>query len=152
MIIHVHVYDNLNKDKQEHLNILEGGVVFTSGKCLETGDLIFRTFVAEWLIHRSHTTRPLISSRRRFETCSYRCNYVRRLSVYLRKVGGLSSNTLYNVSEFSLPPIKTDRRHITETLLSMVKLTNKPYISMTIMMSVTDQQRMLTPSQQLIST
>jgi hypothetical protein len=43
------------------------------------------------------------------------------LSVYLRKVGGLSPNTLYNVSGFSLPPIKTDRHHITERLLSMAK-------------------------------
>jgi cytosine/uracil/thiamine/allantoin permease len=30
-------------------------------------------------------------------------------------------NTLYNVSGFSLPPIKTDRHHITEKLLSIVK-------------------------------
>jgi hypothetical protein len=37
----------------------------------------------------------------------------------LRKVGGLSPNTLHNVSGFSLPPIKTDHHHITEKLLSM---------------------------------
>jgi hypothetical protein len=45
------------------------------------------------------------------------------LSGYLRKVhvGGLSPHTLYNVYGFSLPTIKTDRHHITEKLLSMVK-------------------------------
>ena len=53
------------------------------------------------------------------------------LSVYLRKVGGLSPNTLYNVSGFSLPPIKTDRHHITEKLFSMAKnykQTNKRFL------------------------
>jgi hypothetical protein len=39
----------------------------------------------------------------------------------LWKVGGLFSNTLYNISEFSLPPIKTDRHHITEKLWSVAK-------------------------------
>jgi hypothetical protein len=47
------------------------------------------------------------------------------LSVYLRKVSGLSPNTLYNVSRFSLPPIKIDRHHINEKLLSMAKMKNK---------------------------
>jgi hypothetical protein len=37
------------------------------------------------------------------------------------KVDDLSPNTLYNVFGFSLPPIKTDRHHITEKLLSMAK-------------------------------
>jgi hypothetical protein len=36
----------------------------------------------------------------------------KNLSVYLRKVSGLSPNTLCNASGFSLPPIKTDRHHI----------------------------------------
>jgi hypothetical protein len=36
-------------------------------------------------------------------------------------VGGLFPNALYNVSWISLPPIKTDRHHITEKLLSMAK-------------------------------
>jgi hypothetical protein len=39
----------------------------------------------------------------------------------LLKVGGLFPNALYNVSGFSLPPIITDRHHITEKLLSMAK-------------------------------
>jgi hypothetical protein len=42
----------------------------------------------------------------------------------LQKVGGLFPNTLYNVSGFSLPSIKTDRHHITEKLLSMAKILN----------------------------
>jgi hypothetical protein len=41
------------------------------------------------------------------------------LPVYLLKVSGLFPNTLYNVSGFSLPQIKTDRHHITEKLLSL---------------------------------
>jgi hypothetical protein len=40
----------------------------------------------------------------------------------LRKVGGLFSNTLYNLFEFSLPPIKTDRHNVTEKLSSMAKI------------------------------
>jgi hypothetical protein len=43
----------------------------------------------------------------------------------LQKVGGLFPNTLYNVSGFSLPPINTDRHHITEKLLSMAKNSNQ---------------------------
>jgi hypothetical protein len=43
------------------------------------------------------------------------------LSVYLWKVCGVSRNTLYLVSGFSLPPIKIDRHHITEKLFSMAK-------------------------------
>jgi hypothetical protein len=39
----------------------------------------------------------------------------------MRKVGGLFPNTLYNAFGFSLPPVKTDRHHITEKLLSMAK-------------------------------
>jgi hypothetical protein len=40
----------------------------------------------------------------------------------MQKVGGLFPNALYiNVSGFSLPPIITDRHHITEKLLSMAK-------------------------------
>jgi hypothetical protein len=34
--------------------------------------------VVEWLRHRSHTTRPLTSSLRRFESCSDRCDCVRK--------------------------------------------------------------------------
>jgi hypothetical protein len=49
------------------------------------------------------------------------------LSVYLRKVGGLSANTctLYNVYRFFLLLIKIDRHNITEKLLSMSKITIK---------------------------
>jgi hypothetical protein len=44
------------------------------------------------------------------------------LSVYLQKVGGPFPNALHNnVSGFSPPPIITDRRLITEKLLSMAK-------------------------------
>jgi hypothetical protein len=43
------------------------------------------------------------------------------LSVYLRKVVGLSPYILYDVSGFSLPPIKSDHHHIIEKLLSIAK-------------------------------
>jgi hypothetical protein len=36
-------------------------------------------------------------------------------------VHGFFPNALYKVSGFSLPPIKTDRHHIAEKLLSMAK-------------------------------
>jgi hypothetical protein len=39
----------------------------------------------------------------------------------MRKVSGLSQNALYNVSKFSLPPIKSDSHHINEKLLGMAK-------------------------------
>jgi hypothetical protein len=41
--------------------------------------------------------------------------------VYMPKVGGLTPNALHTVSWFSLAPIKTDRHHIIEKLLRMVK-------------------------------
>ena len=80
-----------------------------------------RASVAEWLGYRSHTTKPLASSPHRFAPRSYDATVWESLSVYLWKVGGLSPNTLYNVSGFSFPPIKTDRHHVTEKLLSMAK-------------------------------
>jgi hypothetical protein len=46
---------------------------------------------------------------------------VRKFVSLLAEVGVLSLNTLYNVSGFSLPPIKTDRHHMTEKMLSMAK-------------------------------
>jgi hypothetical protein len=46
----------------------------------------------------------------------------------LRKVGGLFPNTLYSVSGFSLPPIKTDCHNITEKVLSMAKNDENTYI------------------------
>jgi hypothetical protein len=48
-------------------------------------------------------------------------NNILSVCLYLRKVGGLFPNELYNVTGFSLSPIKTDRLHITEKLLSMAK-------------------------------
>jgi hypothetical protein len=51
-----------------------------------------------------------------------RGNCVRKFVSLLAE--GLFPNTLYNVSGFSLPLIKTDRHHITEKLLSMVKILN----------------------------
>jgi hypothetical protein len=47
------------------------------------------------------------------------------MSLYLRKVNSHSPNTLYNMSGFSPPPIKTDRHHRTEKLLSVVKQVKK---------------------------
>jgi hypothetical protein len=66
--------------------------------------------VVEWLRHRSHTMRPLTSSPRRFESYSNQSDYMNLLAVGR----GLSSNILYNVSEFSLPSIKTHHHHTTD--------------------------------------
>jgi hypothetical protein len=52
---------------------------------------------------------------------STKLNVCERLSDYLWKVGGLFPNTLYNVSGFSRPSIKTGHHHINEKLLSMAK-------------------------------
>jgi hypothetical protein len=44
-------------------------------------------------------------------------------------VCSLFSNALHNVSGFPLPPIKTDRHHITEKLLTMAKILNNQPIN-----------------------
>jgi hypothetical protein len=83
--------------------------------------ILCRASVAEWLGHQSHTTRSLPSSQRRFESSSDRserekiCQFTYK---HVPMIGGLSQNTLYmyNVSEFSIPPIKTDRHHVNAKL------------------------------------
>jgi hypothetical protein len=76
--------------------------------------------------HRSHTTRSLTSVG--LHPAHTDVTVRESLSVHLQKVSGLFPNALYNVCGFSLPPIKTDRHHITEKLLSMVKMTNKTVV------------------------
>jgi hypothetical protein len=69
--------------------------------------------------------RPLTSNPHQFESYLDRRDSVRNLSIYLQKVDDLSPNTLYNVSGFPLPPIKTYHHHITEKLLSGKNLQTK---------------------------
>jgi hypothetical protein len=100
-----------------------------------------RASVAEWLRHRSHTENAVsvccfvmhlhkyfphthsvlgkFESPARGGSNPARTDVTvwKRLSVSLRKVGGLSSDRLYIVSGFSLPPMKTDRNHITEKIV-----------------------------------
>jgi hypothetical protein len=47
------------------------------------------------------------------------------LSIYFWKVDGLSLNALYNVSGFSLPPIKTDHHYIMKNCWVWWKMKNK---------------------------
>jgi hypothetical protein len=78
---------------------------------------------AEWLRHWSHTMRPLTPSQRRFESCLDRSEYVEKFVSLLAEGRWSLPNTLYmyNVSGFSLPPIKTDCHRITEELLNVAK-------------------------------
>jgi hypothetical protein len=74
-----------------------------------------------WLRHRSQTKRPLTPAHVGSNPVRTDVTVWESLSVYLRKVGGLFTSALYNVSGFSLPPIITDCHRIIEKLLSMAK-------------------------------
>jgi hypothetical protein len=48
-----------------------------------------------------------------------------------KKVGDLSTNTMYNVSGSTLPPIKTDRHYITRKVVIWRKITKNKQIQNT---------------------
>jgi hypothetical protein len=65
---------------------------------------------------KTHSTRSLTNRQRRFESCSYKSDCVRKFVCLLAE-----GQCIMYVSGFSFPPIKTDRHHMTERLLIMAK-------------------------------